>query len=160
MWNRIAALAMACGAGLLIAGCQPGREALRDCSIVRRHGPITVGLKLPRHEFRRGDEFTVKVVTVNTSDEALTLRRYGEPKYFIQIARNEGLGWETVKTYPTGAADLLREWSIPAGHADVYQTTLIVEPDWPTGETLRISAEMNRHPEVRVADFIRVEREP
>jgi len=104
---------------------------------------LVVGIELPKSHFVPGEHLAVKVTAQNTTDEPMSiLAQTGAPVY-VNIWRNTGLGWDTVKRYPQAATMVMSPWELSAGQTRTFTLRLTVEPDWPTGEPLRMTAQLN-----------------
>jgi len=136
------ALLVICAA--LAAGCDSHEVAgpTLEVSVADENG-LVVGIELPKRHFVPGEHLAVRVTAQNTTDEPMTIfARTGAPVY-VSIWRNTGLGWDEVERYPKAAAMVMSPWELPAGQTRTFTLRLRVEPDWPTGEPLRIAAQLN-----------------
>jgi hypothetical protein len=122
----------------------------------RRIGGLTIGAEVPRHVYYPGERIPLTVTTVNQSDHPVAVDRMGSVEYFVTVSRNEGLGWELVRQYPSGTAGVLQRVVFRPGQVRRTTITVPVERDWPTGEVLRLQARMNGREEVASSDFVEI----
>ena len=56
--------------------------------------------------------------------------------------------WEEVKRYPQAETTTMNPWTLEANSHRTFEMQLTVQPDWPTGEPLRMTAELNGRKDV------------
>jgi len=111
-------------------------------------GGLQVGMKLPKTGFVTGETFNVVVTAKNVSDEPVTIDAASGSQVYVRIHRYTGMTWDEVKRYPETATMLMKPWTLQPGQQQSWKLMIPVEPDWPTAEGLRITAELNGRPEV------------
>jgi len=147
---RTVCVLMLLGGVALASGCarqemQTGPAGLVDT--VERDG-LAVTIESSQPTVRAGEELRLVVTVRNTTRRAVRIdARSGAPVY-LRLWRNAGLYWNQVKRYPEAATMILSPWSLPARQQRQFVLALPVEPDWPTGESLKITAEINGRPEL------------
>jgi len=145
-------------AAVWAGGCGPREDlrAGREVNSAERDG-LVVEIELTRREFAVGQTMPVTVTALNTTRRDLDiLASTGAPVY-VKVWRNIGVGWEEVKRYPQAAVMVMSPWSLEARGRRTFPLSVPVEPDWPTNEPLRVTAELNGRPEVAPGIIIRVQ---
>ncbi|MDY6913889.1 MAG: hypothetical protein SVT52_05480 [Planctomycetota bacterium] len=129
------------------AGCQPGGSVdVRAIKEVVADG-LSVRIEIPKRDFTVGDEFIVKLTARNTTSRPIKIdARTGTPVY-VRLRRHTGVGWEEIKTYPQADVMAVNPWTLKARAERNFLVRLKVEPDWPTGEVLELTGELNSRPE-------------
>ena len=132
---------------LAVVGCRPsGYVNVRAVKEVVADG-LSVRIEIPKRDFTVGDEFIVKLTARNTTSRPIEIdARTGTPVY-VRLRRHTGVGWEEVKTYPQTAVMTVAPWTLKARSKRNFLVRLKVEPDWPTGEVLELTGELNGRPE-------------
>ncbi len=112
---------------------------------------LAVSVEVGETTLVRDQVIKVIVVARNLSGEPIRITgRTGAPVY-VRVQRFTGLGWETVKRYPTVATMVMNPWMLRGGAQRRFTLNLRVEPDWPTNEKLRLKAELNGRRDVAPA---------
>jgi hypothetical protein len=151
--NRIAiVLALLCLAGSV--GCQLQPVAEGGFTVGAHRGGLLLEMSIPDRYFVRGDTVPVTVVARNTADEDLTVRADSGALVYVWLWRHTGTAWEQVKRFPAAAVMAAREWKLPAGGSHKLAMNLDVTADWPTGEPLKLTAELNGRSDVRAAALV------
>jgi len=146
-------------AAMGLAGCDGSRDAdsieggPRE-SIVA--DGLSVTLEAPRRALRMGETLRLEVTVRNTTRRTIEIAaRSGAPVY-ARLSRHTGLFWEQFKSYPAAATMVMTPWTLDRGRERRFILTLPVEPDWPAGERLRITAEVNGRPAPQPSITVRV----
>ena len=145
---RYAGLVMSAALVLSAAGC-PKKEVVdpTPTNEVTVDG-LQVTIEMPKRDYQVGEEFLVVVTAANTTGRSIKIvSRTGAPVY-LRIWRHTGLDWEEVKAYPEAATMLMTTWTLNKKSARRFALPLTVEPDWPAGEILAVSAELNGREDV------------
>lgn len=119
---------------------------------------LTVALRLPKSQFVPGEDVPITIIAINRGQDGLRFSDQTSAPYRIRLERSTPLGWVIIKTYPEAAAMVLAEWSLRPGEKRTIQTKLLVEPDWPTYEDLRLR--VNLPGRADVAPFVHIEVTP
>jgi hypothetical protein len=106
--------------------------------------------------FARGDSVPLRLLARNTSGQDLLIRADSGALVYVRLARHTSMAWEEVKRFPATAVTVARDWKLPAGDTHRFVMNLDVTPDWPTGEPLRLTAELNGRGDVQAAVLIEV----
>ena len=104
---------------------------------------LVVTIELPKRVFAVGEEFAVGVTARNITSRPIIINSASGAPIYARLLRHTGLNWEQVKRYPKTETMLMNAWRIEPGSQRSFVLTLTVEPDWPTGELLRLTAEVN-----------------
>ena len=145
-------------AGSLVAltGCPPKQSFQQDIGTQVTKDGLTVELHLPRRLLVRGETVPVTVVARNLTKDEMVIPATTGALVYVTLWRNTEVGWEQVKQYPESAAQVATPWRLAGTSAQSFPLNLRVAPDWPTGEPLRITAELNGRPEVAPGGIIQV----
>lgn len=139
MRTRILGLAFL--AALIPIGCNAAKVDLSSESA--EAGGLAVRIEAPKTTFLRGEEFKVAVVARNTTQKPMRIDAVTGAPVYLRIWRYTGLGWEQVKRYPQVATMVMNPWTLEPRSERRFELNLVVEPDWPTNEALRLTAELN-----------------
>ena len=119
---------------------------------------LAVTLKLPARAFDVGERFEVALIAENTTDAPIEVDARSASPYLLRVWRDTSIGWVQVKRYPQVDLAVLSPWTLDAGgRREFAGIKLEVEPDWPQGEILRITGELNSRPDARAAIPIIIE---
>lgn len=143
------------------AGCAGSNSAINGApsSRVVVDG-LAVSLELPARAFRPGQTFTVNLSAENVSGRPIHLDARTRSLYYLRLWRDTTIGWEPLRRYPQSEAMVPGPWTLAPGKRRAFgPITLTVEPDWPRGEMLRITGELNGRPNAKAAVEIVVESE-
>jgi hypothetical protein len=147
------ALALTLSAAL--AGCPRGGPA--DGTGARAVGDgLAVELHAEPNVVLPGERLHVVLTAENVSPRPLRIQAPSGSPYFLRLWRHTGVDWEHLKRYPQADVQMLTPWTLPAGASRRFDVSLPVEPDWPRGEALRLTGEVNGREDVRAALTIRV----
>jgi len=138
-------------AGLLLAsaGCPPpGSTPGGPTAHTASAKGLVVEMILPRHSFYRGQIIPIRVVARNTTGRDMVIEADSGALVYIAVWRRATGAWERVRRYPEAAVMVVRPWKLQAGQAHTFPMNVKVAPDWPTGELLRLTAELNGRPDV------------
>jgi len=140
---RIAKFSSLLLAAVVLGGCaNPKAVDLSPPNSVEIDG-LKVTIKVPKRSFVTGEQFRVLITACNTTRHPIRIPAAGGAPVYVRIWRHTGLSWEEVKRYPEAATTIMTPWTLPAGQKWTRIMNLTVEPDWPTGELLRVTAELN-----------------
>lgn len=119
---------------------------------------LAVTLKLPARSFDVGESFEVTLIAENTTDAPIEVDARSASPYFLRVWRDTSIGWVQVKRYPQVDLMVMSPWTLgPGERREFAGIKLEVEPDWPQGEVLRITGELNSRPDARAAVPIIIE---
>ena len=143
--------------GLVFSGCSPSgppcppRTAPSrppDTTATASSGDLALSIQLPKTTFRPGEKFRLKITAFNRAADGLRIRGEDGSAYYVHLCRHDGVAWKRVKTYPRASPAMMNEWVIPPAGARNFIAELIVEPDWPTHENLRLEVNINGREDV------------
>lgn len=144
------------GVGIL-SGCPaPPDRTGPAVNTVERDG-LEVSLSVPKRTFRVGESFRATVTARNTTGDPIHIVARSGAKVHIRVQRHGEFGWEEVLEYPQAAVMMINPWTLPGRKAETFTLNLKVEPNWPTGEPLRLVAVLNGREAVSPGVVIRVE---
>lgn len=153
---RIAAACVLLLTTAMLVGCaNASRVDLRPINTVEVDG-LSVSVEIPKRNFNTGETFVATVTAENRTKMPIEIiARTGAPVY-LRLWRHTGLTWQEVKRYPEAATMVMSPWTLAPGDRRVFVRQLLVEPDWPTAELLRLTAELNGRDEVAPALVIEI----
>jgi len=138
---RIYCIGVAALATLAVSGCS--RKQVHYGPYTAVSGDLALLMKLDRTVFFRGQTVDVEVVARNLSDQPMRIdARSGAPVY-LRLWRFDGVGWELVKRYPKLTTMVMNPWVLPPRGERRFRLKVPVEPDWPVGCRVRLTAELN-----------------
>ncbi len=153
MMKRIAIAFLVIGL-VSAAGCQSKPDeilwrAQADDGLV-----VTAGV--PHRNYVRGGTVTVSVVVRNISADDIAIGADSGALVYATLWRKTTIGWEQVKRYPQSAVMVASPWKLAAGKTYKCPLNLPIEPDWPTGEPLRLTVELNGRDDLAPGGLIQV----
>ncbi len=111
-----------------------------------RSGGLVLGIEVPKRQFAVGETFPVRITAQNQGKDPITITAKSTSPVYVLIYRHDGIGWEELLHYPKAEMMVVRTWTLAPGAARRYSLNLTVEPNWPTGEPLRVAAVVNGLP--------------
>lgn len=117
---------------------------------------LKVELRVPQRDLVRGQTVPVTVIASNLTGKEIVVPASSGALVYVSIWRSTATGWEQVKRYPETAAELASPWRLAGKSSHTFPVNLPVAPDWPTGEPLRITAELNGRPGIAPGGIIEV----
>ena len=133
-----------------MAGCAARDVQVSHVSSVAAGG-LEVSVEIPKRDYTVGERFTVTVTARNESDSPVEIIARGGAPVYLRLWRCGELGWEQIHRYPRASTMLVMPWTLAAGQARSFPIVLAVEPDWPDGELLKLTAEINGRNELAPA---------
>ncbi len=143
VWLLVIFLGVVAGAGCNgspVGTARPGQTVEMD--------GLEISLEVPKRNLVGGERFNVLITARNKTDEPMEISARSGAPVFVRVFRYTGLTWREVKHYPQAAIMVMSPWTLPARGQRTFAMNLTVEPDWPTGELLRITGELNGRDEV------------
>ena len=142
--------ALGCQQEPLKAAAQPG------IAVSGADKGLQVAMQLPQRNLYRGQVVPIKVTATNTTQQELAIpAETGSPVY-VTVLRKTGAGWEQVKRLPETPVMVAKPWKLAPGVSHTFILNVTVSPDWPTGEPLRVTAELNGRPQAKATANIQV----
>ncbi|MFP4054555.1 MAG: hypothetical protein ACLFV7_11910 [Phycisphaerae bacterium] len=143
-----------------IAGCPQGNGDgyLEEGRAVADDG-LSVSITADEVVVSPGDTVNVTVYVTNTSSEPVKYNARNAAPVYVMVQKASDLAegsWETVKKYPEAAAQVITPMEFRPGQQREFKMSLPVEPDWPTGETVRLAAYPNGRRELVASVRIKV----
>lgn len=147
------AILLACLTLTILPGCPCGQEGARrgalsappSLTVVSRG--LSVGITISRRTLAVGETMEVLVVAKNVTRAPIEIHAPTSVPALVKVWRYTGVGWDEVKRYPENNMLITRTWCLPPGGSREFAFRLPVEPDWPLGELLRVSGELNGRPD-------------
>ncbi|MGC9455100.1 MAG: hypothetical protein ACP5HU_09580 [Phycisphaerae bacterium] len=143
---------------LLSAGCAGSNGELDDPEAPRvaESDNLRLTIDVSDRQVAVGDKLTVNLTAENIGSEPVAITARSGAKMIVRIWEKTPAGWTTVKQYPEAAIMVLTPWALQAGEQKQFDMELQVDKDWPTAETIRLTAELNGRPELRAGAKIDV----
>ncbi len=131
-------------------GCQPvsrpyGATALSGSA---SNAGLSLDVTVPARTACWGDTMEVIVIARNTSRRDIVINADSQAPVLVTISRRTSVGWRKVLEFPRSSVRVANLWTLTAGGARAFTLELPVERDWPTGEDLRLTAQLNGRPDV------------
>ncbi len=148
-------------AGWLLVGCSTPEPSsvqaptLDTTTATASADGLQLTIHLPKATFAPGDKFPVKIVATNKTPRGIRIKAGTGAPYYIYLLQYKNAGWKQIKTYPSAAAIVTREWVISPHKTRTFAPVLTVEPDWPMYENLRLGVNLNGREDV--APFLNIE---
>ncbi len=159
--KRVGSLAFLLSVTLATAmsGCQESGWpfAASAPQVVSAAEGMVVSMEVPRRIFRVGEKFVVNVTIRNLlkKQQIAIMADSGAPVY-VRLFRHTGLAWDQMKRYPETTTMVMTPWTLAPLEQRSYAVQLTVEPDWPTYEPLRLTAEVNGEKKIKAFATIEV----
>jgi hypothetical protein len=137
-----------CLAALALAGCRSGWsvDGRPDAGVVESKG-LGLRVEVDRPRLAVGERLDVMVAVRNRTSRPMEIVADTGALVYLRLWRFDGLNWVEVRRYPQAATMVVTAWQLPAGGHRAWRLDLPVEPDWPSFEPLRLSAELNGRPD-------------
>ncbi len=130
--------------------CMPG---IHDAKVV---DGLSVALDAPQRELVRGQALSVTVTAKNVSKKVIEIVAGNGAPVQVSVARRTAAGLEVVKTFPENVAQVAMKWSLAPGAERKFPLTLPMSLDLPTGEPLRLTAQLNGRPDVAPGGWVEI----
>ena len=109
-------------------------------------GALELTLQLPRDEFTVGETIDMTLTAHNTTRGPIWLTAPQHTHWVLGVWRKTRGVWEEVKRYPATPMNRQLPWILGGAKTRAFHARIPVEPDWPTAEALRITAELGGEP--------------
>jgi len=104
---------------------------------------VTVSLTSTSSHLTTGQAIDAMVTITNLTDRPVRIDSPTSVRLYVYIWRYTEAGWTKILRYPQSELHVVTPWGI-APDASVGMTLpLVIEPNWPTYETLRLTAAVN-----------------
>ncbi|MCK4602249.1 MAG: hypothetical protein KAU28_07270 [Phycisphaerae bacterium] len=154
---RISTIISALFVAAMLAGC--AAEVGPPTFTAESRG-LAVTIELPKRDFLVGEQFTVTLTARNKTSQPIRIEARNSSPYILRLWRHTGTAWDQAKEYPEVALAVMSPWTLRGGARRTFIARLTVEPDWPTGELLRLSGELNGRPDAAPGVAVSVRRAP
>jgi hypothetical protein len=140
---RIALLSVVFLAALVAGGCARSQfDTDTPSNFVQADG-LKVEMQLPGRYFKTGDDLRVAVTATNMTGKPISIHSPTGAPVVVRVFRHTMLTREQVRVYPASATSNILSWALPAKQSRTFGLIVPIEPDWPIGEVLHVSAELN-----------------
>jgi len=145
--------------GLMAAvcvGCTP-RDSMDKGFIVQavKEG-LTLEMSVPERHYVSGQTIPLTIMARNETRDDMVIDAGSGALVAVTVWRRTELGWEKVKRLPETAVMMPSPWKLPAKGSHTFTMNLSVTPDWPTGEWLKLTGELNGKPGVTPAGLVEI----
>lgn len=151
-------LALVLASAFVLAGCPKPAEPVTATNVVRSND-LELKLALEKRTFAPGEKFTATVTATNVSGDPITIKASSGAAAWLTVYAYNPLRMDQVERYPKSAMSVPMTWTLDPGQSRSFTMELTVEPNWPRGEFLLLSAELNGRPNPVVGVVISVSRE-
>ncbi len=127
---------------VVLCGCERPEIQLRKASTFKT-SKLAVTVDLPSLSYDRGDKMDVRVIVSNLTKKKMEVVSATRAVCKVKIWRQYVGEWDLVKTYPTSMILSPKVWQLDGGETRIFRMVVPVERDWPVGEELRVTAEMD-----------------
>ncbi len=117
---------------------------------------LVVAAGVPHRNYVRGQTVTIVVAVRNTSGGDMIIPADSGALVYATLWRRTAIGFEQVKRYPQTAVMVAAPWKLISGKTYKCTLNLPVEPDWPTGEPLKLTIELNGRNDLAPGGLIQV----
>ncbi len=152
------AMAILTTAALLLFGCASAK--LPTGLIGERNSvsasDIAVSVEVPKRFFNVGEKFTAVISVRNLTGQPVTIPAGSGAPVFVRLWRYTPLGEVEVKQYPQFDSMVMHDWTLQPNEVRSFPLGLTVEPDWPRGELMRLTGEVNGRPQLQPGIMISV----
>ena len=131
----------------LSAGCNKQEVDTTPTNVTEIDG-LAVSLNIPSRLLTMRERFVLTVTAHNRTRQPMQIEAETGAPVYVRIFRHTGLVWEEIKRYPTSTTMIMSFWTLQPGAKRSFMMDMTVEPDWPVGEPLRITVELNGRAEV------------
>ncbi len=111
-------------------------------------GGLGVSLELPNWQFTQGEKIKIVVTAKNLTSHPLKIETSSGAPVIVRLSRHTVIGWEELLRYPKASIMVMNRWTLGPKETKRFPMLLKVEPDWPVGELLRMTGELNGRSEV------------
>ena len=143
-------------AAAVLAGCQGAPLAMKGEHNTVSAGDIAVSLEVPKRFYNVGEKFQAVVYVQNKTDRPVTISADSGAPVFVRLSHHTNVGEVQLKQYPQFSLIFVRVWTLNPHEIRSFPLELTVEPDWPSGELIRLSGEVNGRPEIQPGVMISV----
>jgi len=144
-------------AALALSGCADRAGIEVDKATVESAG-LSVSMEMPKSSFVVGESFALAVTAENKTLRPIPVYPDSGAPVYVRVWRHTGITWRQVKRYPPTAVVVMKRWELSPGGRRRFTMKLTVEPDWPTGEPLKLTAELNGRDDAAPGVLILVHR--
>ncbi|MCY2930522.1 MAG: hypothetical protein NTV86_13685 [Planctomycetota bacterium] len=106
---------------------------------------------------RVGDRVKVVVTAANAGKKPIAVAAETTALVLLDVWRPAGQSWDRFKQFPEAAGTRLTVWRLEPGEVKTFELFVDITPDWPTAETLRMTARLNGRANVAAEVSLRVQ---
>ncbi len=129
--------------GMILALCTVAVGCRSNSSGVAQVDGLRLKIELPKSKLVRGESFKLAVTATNRTFKPIHIEANTGTPVYVRVWSKEPVGWEQVRRYPQATTMVMSPWTIQARKTRRFEMQLTVEPDWPTCEPIRLTAELN-----------------
>ncbi len=104
-----------------------------------------------------GERVQAVVTAANTSKKPIEFSADTTAPVLLDVWRPVGQSWELFNRLPGAARTRLTTWRLEPGQVKVFHLTMDITPDWPTAETMRVTAQLNGRTDLTAEVVLRVQ---
>ena len=106
---------------------------------------------------RIGEKVEAVVMAANTSGKPIEISADTTAPVYLDVWRPAGQSWDRFKRLPETAGARLVAWRLEPGEVKTFKLLVVITPDWPTAETMRLTAQLNGRTDLRAEVVLRVQ---
>ncbi len=132
-----------------VAGCsQHGPAEIPGTEVAS--GPLLASIATDRRSAEVGQSVRVTLIVRNTSGDPIPVEAASTAPMFVSVWRYVAAeGWLRIKEYPEAVIARRQAWVLEGREEKSFSMTVPVEPDWPTRQLIKLTAELNGRTDAR-----------
>ena len=150
--------------GVVLAVCVAGCGRGGNVVILGREiasGPLSASITTDRRTAAVSESVRVTLTVRNTSREPIPIEAASTAPMFVSVWRYVAAeGWLRVKEYPEAVIARRRAWVLEGREEKTFSMTVPVEPDWPTRQLIKLTAELNGRTDARPYILLEISPKP
>jgi hypothetical protein len=141
----------------LVCGCAQKHAMPSSSGLASQQaGGLVMSLEVPGTSYAVGGQMPVTIIARNTAKEPVRITANSTDLAQVRIYQHTPAGWDLIKQYPQAAISVMSPWTLGPQQERVWHMSIPVEPDWPTGEPLRVAALLNGRTDVSPSVIVNV----
>lgn len=142
----------------VLAGCADQGAGMKYHAAAK--DGLTLTLSISQATPRIGDRVKALVTVCNTSKAPVVISAETTAAVLLDVWRPAGQSWDRFKRLPETAGTRLTVWRLEPAQVKTFEMTLEISPDWPTAETMRVTAHLNGRADLADEVVLRVQPRP
>lgn len=118
---------------------------------------LALAMRVSKATPRIGERVEVVVTATNLGTKPITISADTTAPVLLDVWRAAGHSWDRFKRLPEAAGTRLSVWRLEPGQTQAFQLLVDITPDWPTAETMRLTAHLNGRADLAAEVVVRVQ---